>query len=216
VSLRQTEIDALDLEIARVHAATGVRVVAAEIGKADTYEDLPWKAFALGVALAALIVVVVDVQILEWQSPLSTLLSAVIILATGALAALLAIFVPGFGRLFLHGAQCEREVGQYAQALFLRRELFNTPHRDAVLILVSRFERRVHILADSGLQRSIADAEWQAVIERMKPALRNARTADALQAGLAVVADILVRTGYRGADDAHGAPPDPLIEEKGA
>jgi succinate dehydrogenase hydrophobic anchor subunit len=57
VFLSKTEIDALDLEIAHVHAATGVRVVAAEIGKADTYEDLPWKAFALSVAIALTTVV---------------------------------------------------------------------------------------------------------------------------------------------------------------
>jgi len=116
VLLGKTEIEALDLQIARVHAATGVRVVAAEIGKADTYEDLPWKAFALGVALTALLVVGVGVLIPEWQTPLSTMLSAVIMLAAGALAALLAIFIPAFARLFLHGAQCEREVGQYAEA----------------------------------------------------------------------------------------------------
>jgi putative membrane protein len=216
VFLNRTEIDALDLQIARVHAATGVRVVAAEIGKADTYEDLPWKAFALGLTFAALLVVEVGVQIPQWQTPLSTMLSAVIMLAAGALAALLAIFIPSFGRLFLHGAQCEREIGQYAQALFLRRELFKTPHRNAVLILVSRFERRVHILADTGLRRSIEDAEWQAVIERMKPALRDARTLDALQTGLAVVEEVLLRAGYRGIAGAHGEPTDPLIEEKGA
>jgi putative membrane protein len=216
VFLSKTEIDALDLQIARVHAATGVRVVAAEIGKADTYEDLPWKAFALGVSLAALIVAGADVLAPQWQTPHPTMLSAVIMLTSGALAALLAISVPAFGRLFLHGAMCELEVGQYAQALFLQRELFKTPRRDAVLILVSRFERRVHILADTGLHSTIADAEWQTVIERMRPALRKTRTGDALQAGLAAIEEILVRTGYRGAVGANSEPPDPLIEEKGA
>ncbi len=214
--LSKTEIDALDLQIASVHAATGVRVVAAEIGKADTYEDLPWKAFALGVSLAALMVVGAEILSREWQAPHAIMLSVLIMLMAGALAALLAIFVPAFGRLFLHGAQGEREVGQYAQALFMRRELFKTPRRDAVLILLSRFERRVHILADTGLHGTIADAAWQAVIERMKPALREARTADALQAGLAAIEELLVRSGYRGAIGTDSEPPDPLIEEKGA
>lgn len=214
--LSKRESDALDLQIARVHAATGVRVVVAEIGKADTYEDLPWKAFALGVSLAALIVVGAEALSPQWQIPHATMLSVVIVLMTGALAALLAIVVPDFGRLFLHGAACELEVGQYAQALFLRRELFKSPRRDAVLILVSRFERRVRILADTGLHGVIAEAQWQAVIECMKPALRKARSADALLAGLAAVEEILVRTGYRGAIGADTEPPDPLIEEKGA
>ncbi len=214
--LSKPEIDALDLQIARIHAATGVRLVAADIGKADTYEDLPWKAFALGVALAALIVVGADALSPQWQTPYATLLCAVILLAAGALAALLAISGPAFGRLLLHGATCELEVGQYAQALFLRRELFKTPNRDAVLILVSRFERRVHILADTGLHGTIADADWQTVIERMKPALRTARTADALQEGLAAAEELLARAGYRGTAGADSEPPEPLIEEKGA
>ncbi|MGA2710579.1 MAG: TPM domain-containing protein [Steroidobacteraceae bacterium] len=204
------------MRIARVHAATGVRVIAAEIGKADTYEELPWKAFALGASLAALAVVGAEALRPQWQTAHATMLSTVIMLTAGALAALLAISVPAFARLFLHDARCELEVGQYAQALFLRRELFKTPHRDAVLILVSRFERRVHLLADAGLHGTIADAEWQTVIERMKPALRKARTADALQAGLAAVEEILVRTGYRAAAGAENDPPESLIEEKGA
>ena len=214
--LSKAELDALDLQIARVHSTTGVRIAAAEIGKADTYEELPWKAFALGVSLAALAVVGADVLRPQWATPHLTMLSTAIMLAAGALAALLAIFVPAFGRLFLHAARCELEVGQYAQALFLRRELFKTPHRDAVLILVSRFERRVHILPDTGLNATVGEAEWQAVIERMKPALRQARTADALQAGLAAVEELLVRTGHKGGTGADIGAPEPLIEEKGA
>ncbi len=205
--LSKAEIDAVDLQVARVHAATGVRVIAAEIGKADTYEELPWKAFALGASLAALVAA-------GARQP--TMLSAVIVLAAGALAALLAIWVPAFGRLFLHGARCEVEVGVYAEALFLRRELFKTPNRDAILILVSRFERRVHILPDIGLRGTVRESEWQAVIERMKPALRDARTADALHAGLAGIEETLVRAGYKAGAAADSGPPEPLIEEKGA
>ncbi len=88
MSLSKAEIDAVDLKVARVHAATGVRVVAAQIGKADTYEELPWKAFALGASLAAMAVVGAAHQNVR---------PAIIILAAGALAALLAIFVPAFG-----------------------------------------------------------------------------------------------------------------------
>ncbi len=214
--LSQTEIDALDLRIASVHAATGVRLVAAEIGKADTYEELPWKAFALGASLAALAVVGADVLRPQWTAPHPIILSVAIMLATGALAALLAIFVPAFGRLFLHGARCELEISQHAQGLFLRRELFNTPNRDAVLILVGRFERRVHILPDTGLNATVGEAEWQAVIERMKPALRQSRTAEALQAGLAAVEELLLRTGHKGVTGADSGAPEPLIEEQGA
>jgi len=39
VLLSKSEIDALDRQIAHVPAATGVRVVVAEIGKSDTYDE---------------------------------------------------------------------------------------------------------------------------------------------------------------------------------
>ena len=41
--LGKSEIDALDRQVARVHAATPVRVVAAQIVNADTDDELPWK-----------------------------------------------------------------------------------------------------------------------------------------------------------------------------
>jgi len=68
-------------------------------------------AFVLGVSIAALTVVGADTFRPHWQTPHSPLLSAVITLAAGAVAASLALFVPAFGRLFFHGARCEVEVG---------------------------------------------------------------------------------------------------------
>ena len=50
----QQEINELARQFER---ATGAQAVAAVVGKADAYPDIPWKAFALGVGLAALAVV---------------------------------------------------------------------------------------------------------------------------------------------------------------
>jgi putative membrane protein len=216
VFLKPTERAALDAQLERLHAATGIRVLAAEIGKADTYEELAWRAFALGASLAGLAVVALDALPAHPWGPLPTLVATVIPLAVGALAALLAVLVPAFARLLLHTARAELEVSQYAQALFLRHEWFNTPGRDAVLLLLSRFERRVHILPDTGLAATLGAAECRAVIERMKPALRAGRSAEALQTGLLALQETLVRAGRRGNAGARGDPPDAVIEEPGA
>jgi putative membrane protein len=216
VSLTPTERSALDAQLERVHAATGIRVLAAEIGKADTYEELAWRAFALGASLAGLAVLALDALPARPTAPLPTLLATVIPLAAGALAALLAILVPAFARLLLHEARAEIEVGQYAQGLFLRHELFNTPRRDAVLLLLSRFERRVHILPDTGLATTLGAAECSAVIGRMKPSLRAGRSSEALLTGLVALQEILVRAGRHAADGARSDPAEPVIEEPGA
>ena len=55
--LDQGESAALEQAIAALEAQTGVQLVTAVIGKADSYVELPWKAFALGAALAGLVLV---------------------------------------------------------------------------------------------------------------------------------------------------------------
>jgi uncharacterized membrane protein len=93
-------------------------------------------------------------------------------------------------------------VRQHAKALFLERELFRTPRRDAVLILVSEFERRVEILPDVHLHGIITKGEWQRVIDAMTPQLRESRRALAVQEGLNVVEPLLVSKGFQRGPDA--------------
>ena len=62
--------------------------------------------------------------------------------------------MPAFARLFLRKSRAAVEVLQYAKMQFLDRELFATPNRTAILVLVSMLERRVVILADKGLRRT--------------------------------------------------------------
>jgi uncharacterized membrane protein len=60
VLLRKAEADAIDTRIASVEARTGVQIVAAVMARSDGYPEVVWKAFALGVALAALAVAVLE------------------------------------------------------------------------------------------------------------------------------------------------------------
>ena len=69
-------------------------------------------------------------------------------------ALLASVYVPAFARLFLRDSRATLEVSQYAKVQFLERELFATPERTAILVLVSLLERRVVILPDTGLPRA--------------------------------------------------------------
>lgn len=50
-----------------------------------------------------------------------------------------------------------------AHEIFLREKIFSTRERTGVLILVSRFERAVFILADQGLLQKVKEEEWSAL-----------------------------------------------------
>lgn len=211
--LSQTDADAIDGHIARVEDRTGVQVVTAVVSKSDAYVELPWKAFALGASLAAFAVVLSEWIRPDWPGAHAALLHTVAILGAGAACALAAVFVPSFARLFLRPARRDLEVRHYAQSLFLRRELFKTRERNSVLILISRFERKVEILPDVGLHDRVSETEWQKIIVAMAPLLREARFVDALQAGLSALGDLLAGKGFRRRPGTTNELSDRPIEE---
>jgi len=184
--------------VARVESRTGIHVVVAVVRKSDDYPELPWKAFALGASIAALATVLADLRWPQWVTNDTALIHAAIVLGAAAACALGAVFVPSFARLFLRATRAHVEVTHHAKALFLDRELFRTERRHAVLILISRFERRVEILPDIALHDRIAEGEWRRVIDAMTPHLREARQTHAVQAGLDAVERLLVSKGFQG------------------
>jgi len=210
--LKRADLSAVEAHVARVEAATGVQVVVALIDKADTYLELPWRAFALGAALGAFATVIVDKLSMSW-STFGTLATAAATLGVGAAFAVAAMLAPPFARLFLRDIRRNAEVRQYAQSLFLRRELFATRARNAVLLLVARFERKVEILPDVGLHDRVTSAEWSRAITKMKPALADERYADAFRDGLEAIEALLIGKGIvRQADAADELPNRPIVE----
>jgi putative membrane protein len=181
--------------IADIEARTGVRVTTVIVPRCDGSVELPWIAFALGASFAALACVVADVLAPRWAVTWQTLRDAVLILGVGAASALATIWIPSWARLFLRTSRRDVEVRQYAQAIFLTRELFDTPARTGLLMLVSRFERKIQFLADEGLRKHVASSDWRGVIARMTPSLRAGHPTRALHEGLAAVEELLVRKG---------------------
>jgi putative membrane protein len=171
---------------------------------------VPWRAFALGASVAALAALAIDIGRPDWLSASALLLQAIIILGAGALAGAAAYWWPWFARLFLGAARARAEVRQCAEGLFLSRELFATPRRDAVLILVSLFEHRVVVVPDAFYRGRVTSAEWEQVVDRMTPLLKAGRTAEAFSAGLAALEGLLAAKGLeRG--EPHNALPDALL-----
>jgi len=213
--LDQRESAALEQAIAGLEAQTGVQLVTAVIGKADSYVELPWKAFALGTAFAALALVVADELSPRWTGADTALIFAVAILGAGAVSALLAVAAPAYARLFLRATRRDLEVRHYAQAFFLRRELFATRGRNGILLLVALFERKVEILPDVGLHARFDRTDWRTVIDAMTPLLRERRCFGALQQGVVRLEALLLAKGMSAASGGNELADRP-IQETGA
>jgi len=129
-----------DQRIAVAEKRTGAQIVLAVIERSDSYAELPWKAFALGVSMTGLMVSILNLARPEWSSGTAALLAVVTTLAAGAACALLTVYLKGFARWFLSDHRADVEVRQYAESLFLSRELFGTRPRTGILLLVRLFE----------------------------------------------------------------------------
>ncbi len=208
----QQEINTL---VGRFEADTGIQAVAAIVERSDAYPELPWKAYAIGSALGALAVVLYPHPLTDWSGATSIAFHAMAILGSGALLAA-ASLVPAIGRPLLDRVRAEGEARQRAATLFLEREIFRTSTRRAVLLLVSRFERVVVVLPDTGLARYAPVAELDRVAAAMRAALLRGGEAAAFGAGLDNLRKVLEAHAYVASAPGANEIDDGIVMEKGA
>ncbi|MDH4162142.1 MAG: TPM domain-containing protein [Nitrospirota bacterium] len=211
--LSEQERQRLDKRVAEVEARTGTQIVLAFVSRSDVYAELPWKAFALGAGLAGLATTLLDLLRPAWSSSHTILLTTTAILASGAACSLLCTTVPGFARIFLDGFRAETEVRQYAESLFLSRQVFATEQRRGVLLLVSLFEHKAVLLPDSGLKERLSPDAQKNVLARLTARIADGNIAAALEQGLIGLEEVM-GAGPAGAAGKNELP-DSVVEEEG-
>lgn len=70
-------------------------------------------------------------------------------------------------RPFLESSKVDEEVHQRALQAFISLDLHATKDRTGILIMASLFERRVEILADTGINAKVSRDTWQGIVADM-------------------------------------------------
>jgi putative membrane protein len=206
---------AIRQRVAVLERATGVEVVAAVIARADSYPEIPWKAFALGVSLAALAAVAAALFDPSWEAAGAMVETAVTVLAAGAAAALATVWIAPWARLFLAQSRREAEVSQYAQAMFLESGMLGTTQRNGILLLVSLFEHQVVVVADPGARDKLGVAGLDPVVSAVTARLTQGTLKDALLDGLAQLEQALATRGFRAQPGDVNEVADSVIQRRG-
>jgi len=183
-SLNEKDRNILDKLISEAEEKTNAQIVLATIRRCDNYTEVPWKAFSIGSSLSCLIIFLLDLLIFRWITSTALLFSIAAILITGAVFSLLTVFLPRITGLFISGSRMENETFQYAESLFLTRELYATDGRRGILLLVSQFEKQVVILPDKGARSYLDEETLKRIISKMIPYLRKNKISNALETGL--------------------------------
>jgi uncharacterized membrane protein len=87
-----------------------------------------------------------------------------------------------------------------AMSMFGRLQVWDTTHNNGVLIYLLLAEREIELVADRGLNAFVADAQWQAMVQRMGAAFAAGRYEDGLTQALEEVSAVLVANFPESAD----------------
>lgn len=86
---------------------------------------------------------------------------------------------PNLKRKLINPDELTEEVKEKAMVSFIEQGLHETRDKTGILILISLFERRVQVLADSGINKKVPEHTWEEIVETITKGLKtgNACTA---------------------------------------
>lgn len=104
-------------------------------------------------------------------------------------------------RLFISQREIDAEVEEAAFTRFFQKGVHRTREETGILIFISLFEHRVWVLADRGINRKVAQDQWDHIVARIVGGIRQKRAGDAICAAVAEVGDLLAAHFPIRADD---------------
>ncbi|MCF6266495.1 MAG: TPM domain-containing protein [Desulfuromusa sp.] len=87
---------------------------------------------------------------------------------------------PELKRILIHPDELTAEVKEKALVSFLEQGVHETRDRTGILILISLFERRVYVLADSGINERVSEHTWDEIVEIITKGLKTGTACEAI------------------------------------
>ena len=190
----ESDLEAVRRAVGGAERRTSGEIVPYVVGASDDYLEASWRGATLGALLGALAAALVHELAGLWGGWFAAWVVAPP-LAGGAIGFLAATFLHPVRRLLIDDATVERNVRRRAEQAFLHEEVFRTRDRTGILVFLSLFERRVTVLADSGIAAVVAQGDWDAIVADLVAGIRAGRTAQALVEGIAACGAVLERHG---------------------
>ncbi len=104
----------------------------------------------------------------------------VLFLVAYSLAYVALALLPSLKRIFVMRQEIEDEVEEGAMTSFFIHGLNNTRDKTGILIYVSVYEKKVRILADTGINAKVDPGTWDTVVAKLGQGIHDKRQADAI------------------------------------
>ncbi len=114
--------------------------------------------------------------------------------------------LPGLKRKLIHPEELTEEVKEKALVSFLEQGLHETRDRTGILILISLFERRVQVLADSGINAKVPENTWDEIVTTIITGLKSDDACTAVCRAVERCGQLLEKNFPRKDDDTDELP----------
>jgi putative membrane protein len=208
-SFSPADLAEIERAVAAAERHTSGEIVPYVVGRSDDYPQAAWKAGCAGALTVALATAAVRAWGGFWD-PASAWWLALPPLAGAALGLLAVTQVPALRRALVAASDLEEAVSRRAALAFLEQEVFKTAERTGILIFLSLFEHRVVVLGDAGINRAVAQEEWQAIVDEIVAGIRAGTPGAALARAIARCGELLERRRVERRSDDRDELPDYL------
>lgn len=151
---------------------SGCEFVSVIVSKSGRYPIIYWKTAVIGILTISISLLLLDYFTLTFFM-LPTHALWAFSLTTGLCTLWFPFLFKNVQRKIIGRDHLDRQSLTYARDAFLQHEIFDTSHRMGILIYISVFERKVHIIADFGLDQFITEQDWKKVIKQIRPFLKK-------------------------------------------
>jgi putative membrane protein len=178
--------------------------------RSDAYPEAAWITATLGALLGGLAAAVADGLSGGALEPPGPLWLAGPPIVGAALGYLLGAAWPALRIRLVHADVVEHRVRQRALAAFVEQEVFRTEARTGILLFLSLLERRVIVLADTGIAARVPQQEWDAIVGGVVAGMRRGQAGPALAEAIRRCGHLLAAHDLRRRPDDRDELPDEL------
>jgi putative membrane protein len=204
------DLAAIAAAVRDVESRSPGEIVPYAADRSDAYPEAAWTTATLGALLGGLAAAAADGLLGgALEQPAALWLAGPPIIGA-ALGYLLGAAWPALRIHLVHADTVEHRVRQRALAAFVEQEVFRTEARTGILLFLSLLERRVVILADTGISARVPQREWDAIVAGVVAGMRRGQPGPALAEAIRRCGDVLATHDLQRRPDDRDELPDEL------
>ncbi len=191
--LTETEKNEIKTAVASAENKTAGEIMPVIARRSSSYPAPEWRGGAITAVLTAAALCIFWLPGRAWSEPKTLDYLLPLVLCAGAFAAgyFAVNLIPFLERLLSSSAEIDDAIGNAVFREFMVNDVVNTRDRSGVLIYVSLFERRVQILADSGINAKVDQSAWKEAVDEIATGIKKGELSRALSSAIGKIGEML-------------------------